>query len=203
MAIKNGKLQVLYSGQKILVSGTSSFIAKLPNKLFTQVKVDEKQMDFNMYFDGQKLTLYSKNNKFYVSVSAPGTLKDLVLNTFAEKGIQLPLQDLFLWGTDASSKDAITSAVTIAEATLDGKPCTHYAYRQEDVDWQIWVQEGDKPLPLQLVITTTSETSQPQYSARLDWDLNPDILDATFMFVPPEDAHAIDFMPSSDGNEKN
>ncbi|WP_319524961.1 DUF2092 domain-containing protein [uncultured Desulfosarcina sp.] len=195
--------EVLLSGQKILVSGTSSMTVKLPDKLYTQVKVDEKQRDFAMYFDGQTLTLYGRNNQFYVSTPAPGTLKDLALKTFVEKGIEIPLQDLFLWGTDEADQDVITTAVTIAETTLDDKPCTHYAYRQADVDWQIWIQAGKQPLPLQLVITTTTESSQPQYAARLRWNLKPTLSEDLFVFTPPKGAHAIDFMPSPKHQKEN
>ena len=175
---------------------------KLPDKLLTEVTIPEKSKDFAMYFDGDTLTLYGKNNNFYVSEPAPGTLKDLVFKTFAEKGIELPLQDLFLWGTDASSDDTVTAAYVIGKTALDNKPCTHYAYRQADVDWQIWIKEGNRPLPLQLVITTTTDSSQPQYSARLRWDLTPPVTEDMFVFTPPQGAHAIDFLPTSAGSQE-
>lgn len=190
--------EVLESGQKILTGGTSSMTVKFPDKLFSKVDLDEKDRSFAMYFDGREFTLYGAVRKFYATVSAPGTLKDLVQKTFTEKGIELPLQDLFIWGTDAADKDAITTAIIIGETTLDGKPCTHYAYRQEGVDWQLWIQDGEQPLPLQLVITTTSDSSQPQYSARLGWNLNPVMDDDLFVFTPPEGAFSIGFLPAAE-----
>ncbi len=192
--------EVLVSGQKILVSGQSALKVKVPDKLYSKVSVDEKERNFAMYFDGQDFTLYGETHNFYATVSAPGTLKDLAEKTFVEKGIELPLQDLFLWGTNAADQDAITSALIIGNAVLDGNACTHYAYRQEGVDWQLWIQKGEQSLPLQVVITTTSDDSLPQYAARLNWDLEPDVDDALFSFTPPKGAHPIDFLPVAKKN---
>jgi len=188
--------EVLTTGQKILVSGKSTLTVKFPDRLFSHVSIDEKERSFSMYYDGKKLSLYGESSKFYTSIPAPASLKELVVNTFAEKGIELPLQDLFLWGTDISKNNEITSALVIGKSTIDGAVCTHYAYRQDGVDWQIWIKDGEQPLPLQLVITTTSDVSQPQYSARIQWNLTPSAPDSLFAFTPPQDAHSIEFFPS-------
>ena len=39
---------------------------------------------------------------------------------------------------------------------IGGFECDHLAFRNPRVDWQIWVQKGDEPLPLKYVITTKS-----------------------------------------------
>lgn len=192
--------EVLITGQKVLISGESTTLVRLPNKYLAKVKIDEQKKDFEVYFDGENFTLYGKNNQFYVTSPAPGTVGDLVLKTFAEKGIELPLQDIFLWGTSPSDKAALKSAFGVGKATIDGKPCTHFAYRQKGVDWQVWITDGEKPLPLQVVITTTSDVSQPQYSARISWDLNPSVSDDMFTFTTPKGARAIGFMPAEKAN---
>ena len=188
--------EVLVTGQKVLVSGESTTLIRLPDKYLAKVKIDEQKKDFEVYFDGSNFTLYGKNNQFYVTAPVPGTVKDLVFKTFAEKGIELPLQDIFLWGTSPSDKEALKSAFRVGTTTMDGKPCTHYAYSQEGVDWQVWIADGETPLPLQVVITTTSDTSQPQYTDRISWNLNPSVSDDLFAFTPPNGAHAIEFMPA-------
>ena len=42
-----------------------------------------------------------------------------------------------------------------------GTTCEQYAFRQDGVDWQIWIQNGDYPLPRKLVITTTTDEARP------------------------------------------
>lgn len=186
--------EVLTTGQKVLINGESTTLIRLPDKYLAKVKVDEKNKDFEVYFDGQDFTLYGKNHQFYVTTSAPGTVADLVFKTFVEKGIELPLQDIFLWGTSESDKEALISAFKVGTTVMDGKACTHYAYRHEGVDWQVWIQDGEQSLPLQIAITTTSDASQPQYAAHIKWDLNPSVPDEAFTFNPPEGARAISFM---------
>ena len=60
-----------------------------------------------------------------------------------------------------------------------------------DVDWQLWIERSETPVPRKLVITTTTEKAQPQYVAKLTWNLTPQLDDTLFTFVPPADAHKI------------
>ena len=66
-----------------------------------------------------------------------------------------------------------------------------YAFREDGVDWQLWIQDGDAPLPLKFVITTTDEPSQPQHVAVLKWNTSPKFDDANFAFTPPPNAMKI------------
>jgi hypothetical protein len=55
------------------------------------------------------------------------------------------------------------------------------------VDWQIWVQDGDKPVPCKLVITSKKMKGEPQFEARFSkWDGAPNLTADTFVFKPPE-----------------
>ena len=62
-------------------------------------------------------------------------------------------------------------------------------------DFQIWIQQGDRPLPRKLVITSRDVVNAPQFTVLIDaWDQTPDLDDDLFHFDPPEDAMVIDFM---------
>jgi hypothetical protein len=82
-------------------------------------------------------------------------------------------------------------------STIKGAPCAHYAFRQPDVDWEIWIEEGQAPVPRKLVITTTSEKTQPQHTAVMSWTLGARLDDQMFAFTPPPDAQRIDFAVGS------
>jgi hypothetical protein len=66
--------------------------------------------------------------------------------------------------------------------------CGHYAFRQAGLDWQVWIQMGDYPLPRKLVLTTMTDEARPQYTATMTWNLAPSFNDAAFTFVAPKDA---------------
>ena len=49
--------------------------------------------------------------------------------------------------------------------------CNHYALRQGNFDWQIWITAGSKPLPRKLVITNRGDEARPQSVSLIDWDM--------------------------------
>ena len=51
--------------------------------------------------------------------------------------MQLPLSDLFLWGTPAAPVDKIESAMNAGQDFVGDDLCDHYAFRQAKADWQI------------------------------------------------------------------
>ena len=105
--------------------------------------------------------------------------------------MQLPLEDLFQWGGPQSKDTDIKSAMFIGPSNVDGVSCGHYAFRQEGLDWQVWIQLGDFPLPRRLVLTTMTDEARPQYVATYTWNLAPSFNDAAFTFVPPAGAGKI------------
>lgn len=76
----------------------------------------------------------------------------------------------------------------VGPSQIDGVTCGHYAFRQEGLDWQVWIQFGDYPLPRKLVLTTLTDEARPQYVATFNWNLAPAFNDAAFTFVPPKGA---------------
>jgi hypothetical protein len=68
------------------------------------------------------------------------------------------------------------------------------------VDWQIWIEDGDKPLPKKFVITTKWMTGAPQFTVLVkSWNLSPKLTEDLFTFVPPKGAQRIDFIRLSRG----
>ena len=52
---------------------------------------------------------------------------------------------------------ALKSAYEVGTATIDGVPTDHFAFREGDVDWEVWIQKGDQPLPRKLVIVDRTD----------------------------------------------
>jgi len=177
------------SGQKLQFPGTVQYQVRPPTGMKLTVKTDRKEREF--FYDGKTFTVYGPKNKYYASVDAPPTLHGLIEVARDQYGIELPLPDLFLWGTPDAPTSALTGARFIGPARIDGTVTEQYAFRQDGVDWQLWLEQGDKPLPRRLVITTTDDPAQPQYAADLTWNTNATFKDSAFTFVPPKDAARI------------
>ena len=182
---------VLQDGQKVQMAGAVRYKVKEPNRLFAEVKSDRRHREF--FYDGKDFTLWSPILKFYATVPGENaTLRDLGIRLAQQHDVELPLLDLFLWGTQYADKSALTSAIDIGPTTVDGHAVEQFAYRQPGSDWQVWIDAATH-LPRKLVITSMDDPERPQYTAHLRWDANARYDDATFRFKPPAGATKIDF----------
>jgi hypothetical protein len=183
--------EVLQDGQVATFAGTADLLVETPNRMRADITNDRKARMF--FYDGRTFTLFAPRMAYYATVPVPGTLLQLA-NTIEEKyGIEFPLVDLILWGTDQSTIDQIRAARDLGPSTIEGTSCQHYAFRQEGLDWQLWLQLGPNPLPRKLVLTTLTDEARPRYTSVFRWDLAPAYNEETFTFVPPENARKIDF----------
>jgi len=189
------KDEVLDSGQKIQFSGTVDIHARLPDRLRLDVTSDRKQRQ--IYYDGKSVTQFAPRVGYYASVEAPGTIRETLTVAADKYDLEVPLADLFFWGTDQSGVDDIKSAIDLGPSRIDGVECEHYAFRQVGVDWQLWIESGKTPLPRKLVITTLDEPSQPQYATVLHWDLKSGGDSRMYAFVPPKGARKIVMAPEA------
>ena len=77
------------------------------------------------------------------------------------------------------------------------------ALSQEDIDWQIWIEEGERLLPRKLTITYKKLPGSPQYTAVLsDWNFSVSLEDGEFIFNPPADAERIEFLTTRQPSKK-
>jgi hypothetical protein len=181
---------VTNDGQRIELDGTAAYKVRRPNAFVISVETDEKKRRF--FYDGKTFTIYAPKLGYYASTSAPATILatlDLVADKF---GIVLPIEDLFRWNDPSQrSKDPLDAAMYVGTTTIDGTPTEQWAFRQGKMDWQVWIQTGAQPLPRKLVIIDRSDPSQPGYSAKLTWKVNPALTNDDFAFRPDKDAKSI------------
>jgi hypothetical protein len=180
---------VLDDGEIITDTRSSTLLAVSPNLLRAELKGDDRNTF--LFYDGKNFTVYGKLLNYYATVPAPPTTAKLVDQIYSEYGIEIPLVDLFKWGNDEAAIKKITSAIDVGPSSVGGITCEHYAFRQEGLDWQIWIQLGDFPLPKKFVIRTLTDDARPQHTSTLTWNLTPSYNDATFTFDPPQGAERI------------
>ncbi len=187
---------VLESGLKIKTLGKSQMKVDGKNRLYAFVDSDAQTREY--FYNGKRLTQYSPPLKYYTTVDAPDNISDTLHQIEKYYGLQLPMEDLFLFGRDQAQLDSIKEALYIGPSVVDGKVCDHMAFRQDGVDWQLWVARSGNPLPCKLVITTTDDTSRPEYSAVYSWNLKPTFKAANFTFTPGKGDTSIPFKKISE-----
>lgn len=180
---------VLDNDQKVQFNGTMDYKVRQPNAFAISSVTDRKVRQY--YFDGRNFTVFSPRMGFYSTVSAPPTIRELFNVVYEKYGIEFPLEDLFRWGSPDNRYNDVTAAVLVGYAKIDGKAADQFAFREGNADWQVWIQRGDKPLPLKLVIVDTSDETMPEFIAQLHWNTSTTFPDEIFTFRPLGDAKEI------------
>ena len=186
-----GSLDVVTNdGQRIQLDGTTTYKVRKPNGFVVDYNSDIKSRRF--IYDGKTFTVYSPKLGYYATAPAPATNKEVLDTIYDKFGISLPLEDLFRWNDGAEDRiKSLRSAYKVGTATIDGAETDHYAFREDDVDWEVWIQQGDQPFPRKLVIVDRTDPARPTFISRLSWMLNPAFTDADFTFVPDANAKKI------------
>lgn len=182
---------VLDDGEKVQYAGVTELLVQVPNRMRAEVLSDAQH---RMYlYDGKTFTLFAQRVGYYATVPAPPTIGELADRLDEKYDIEVPLVDLFRWGGLRSGATDIKAAADIGPSLVEGTTCEHYVFRQPGLDWQIWIQQGDYPLPRKLVLTTLTDEARPQHTSVYNWNLAPSFNDAAFTFDPPSDARKIVF----------
>jgi len=185
--------RVLADGQKLQHTATATMDVERPNKL--HARMWSARAERELIYDGKSVTLWTPAQKYYSTVPFEGTLGELASRLEDRYAVEIPLSDLFVWGTPAAPLDKIESAMNAGQDFIDEELCDHYAFRQGQIDWQIWITTGSKPLPRKIVITNRADDARPQSVSLLDWNLKPTFTDAVFKFTPPKGATRVEIVP--------
>lgn len=155
-----------------------------------------------MVFDGKTLTLLGKDANVYTQVEIPGTLDHLVDELRDTYHRPVPGADLLLSNVYDELMREVTDVKDLGSGVIGGTECDHLAFRTKEVDWQIWIAQGEKPYPCRYVITSHGVDQGPQYSIQIsDWKTGPDVAADDFVFKAPDGARKIDVKELADFDE--
>lgn len=178
------------AGQKLQFSSAGTLVVERPGHL--HARRQGPLADIELIFDGQTLTVHGKRENVFAQIAVPGTADNALAELRLETGLDAPAGDLFAADPYAALMTEVTSGTYRGTAYVQGTECHHLAFRAAQVDWQLWVQTGDQPLPLKYVITSKWITGAPQYTVRLrNWDTAPTLQTDQFSFAAPEGARKL------------
>ena len=184
---------VLDSGQKLTLSAASDVSVRRPNKLRSDRR--GQAADVSFFYDGKTLTIYGKKADLYAQAPAPATLDRAIDFARDRLDIEAPGADLLYSEPYEILTEDSVSGIRVGTAVVDGVSCEHLAFRGNQTDFQIWIEEGARPLPRKYVITTRDVKSFPEFTVELhDWNTTAELPDAVFEFVPPATSRRIDFL---------
>ncbi len=144
-------------------------------------------------FDGKEITIFKPDDNVYTQIEKPGTVDDFLVYLVRDLQVPLPLARMLHTGFPQQIEKKATAISFVEEDTLFDVVTDHLAIRSEDVDMQLWVAQGDEPLPRRIIVLTYKNApGQPQFRGDFtEWSLAPKIAADSFTFTPPADAEQI------------
>jgi hypothetical protein len=184
---------LLSTGQKLQHGEVIAVAVQRPDRL--RVDVTGERRNLQLIYDGKRISLLDMDRNFYAQTVAPTTIDAALHHAFDNFGIRVPLSDLLYTNSYAVLSENVESGFYVGKSQVRGVKTDHLAFRTDEVDWQIWIEDSRTPLPRKVVITLKWMTAAPQYTVWLSWDLSPKLPDNFYTFVPPANARKIDFLP--------
>jgi hypothetical protein len=186
--------------QKIQFTSSGQVLLNRPDKL--RVTRTGGYTDVELVFDGKTVTLLGKNVNAFAQTDASGTVDQLIDRIRDESNISMPGADLLLSRVYDELTSDVVDAKHIGQGVIDGVDCEHLAFRGAEVDWQLWVETGARPIPRKYVITSKHVTGAPQYTLRIkDWKTDAPASADAFVFKAPADAKKVEFVALHDVDE--
>jgi hypothetical protein len=188
--------QVYPGGKKLQYGLDLEVMARRPDKLRINGRGDLENQDF--FYDGMTITMYNKDKNLFAIAPMPPTIDEALAKAHQDFDLEVALADLVCSNAYELMTKDVRHNLYVGLHRVNGAPCHHLAFDMDNMQWQIWVEAGDKPLPRKLLITQTKLLGSPQWTAYLsDWNFSPQLADSLFTFTPPEGAHQIEFLPPS------
>ena len=183
--------ELLDSGQKIQLSSTRRIAVRRPDRVSAETVGD--LLNERVRYDGSTLTVLDIQQNVYSAIQVPDNIDEALDYVAQRYGLTMPLADLLVSDPYEDVIGGVQFGQYIGLHDVQGVKCHHLAFRQEGLDWQIWVEDGARPLPRKLVITYKAAPGQPQYVAFLgEWNLSPQLPDSAFTLEIPEGVERID-----------
>jgi hypothetical protein len=181
------------SGQKIEFGEMRKVTLSRPDRL----RVEGERSDgakMLTVFTGKEIVLIDSASNVYANEPQPGGLDDSIVHFVRDLGMKLPLAMLLVSQLPTELKNRVRSVDYVEKTKINGVASHHLAARSDTVDFQVWVADGEQPLPQRVVITYKKAKGEPQFRADLsEWNLAPAITDATFAAKPPDGAQKVAF----------
>jgi hypothetical protein len=181
--------QQIDNGQIVQFSHRSDLLVKIPDKL--RLEITDGLSSRSVIYNGKAFTLYDGRSNYYTTQPAPPTIDQFVTQLEESYGTQLPLADLFKWKGSPDQLAALQSGIYIGSENVAGEICEHYAFRQADIDWQIWVRAGTEPYPCQTVIIRRDDSERPRHTINYAWQKTLTDDPSRFDFAIPPGARPV------------
>jgi hypothetical protein len=189
--------QVELSGVKIKRAVTQEIVLRRPDSLYFRSSRDDGKVREGHY-DGKALTIVPEGGGAYARIDAAGgtdAMLDLIQSDYQ---VNVPVADLLYGDLYGRVKNYLLSGVYLGPRTVGGEVLDQLSFETTGADWQLWLEQGDRPLPRRLVVTFVNAPGEPEYLTVIkEWTLDQDPDAGLFRFDPPAEWRRIEILKIS------
>ena len=175
---------LLTSGQRIQYARSVEASVRRPDRMRAESVGDTD--DRQLVYDGKTITLLDRTKNFYTTIAAPPELDAALEHATQAFNLRAPLADLISTKSYEYLTEGALSGFYVGLSKVQGVPCHHLAFRQKDIDWQIWVEDGPTPLPRKFLITDKKAQGLQFTAVFTKWNTSPQFEEGLFTFVAPK-----------------
>jgi hypothetical protein len=182
------------------IADTYSVAMQRPNRMALVLKDNTNAV--SVVCDGSRIFTYVGAPNHIESGPAPASLADIkgdVIHKHTEHLDPLDyLRPLVDYGRPDILADGAATAKSAGAECVDGFSCSHIRFSGQGCVWQVWVEEGARPIVHKLECDVSASavksfTADPQMAGAAiamiaryrNWKLNPELPAETFKFTPP------------------
>ena len=186
--------EILLTGEMIQYRRSLQIAVRRPDRLRIEEVGDRGRR--RLIYDGQTVTLVDFTSGTYAVADAPATL-DEALDLFTGRyGLVLPGSDFAYSDPYAALTENAVQGVYLGVSEAYDVPLHHLAFRQDDLDWQLWLPEKMPLLPARLLIVSKADEGHPRMAVEMtNWRLAPYAPEVLFTFNPPDGLLKIEMLP--------
>jgi hypothetical protein len=176
-------------GEKVKLNVNRNVTFKSPDRMYFKTTGDR---DLEAFYNGKNLILVSHKEKVWGQLPAPPTVAETIDKIKENYGMPLPVADLL--GLDAKGKlrNPANPGEIEKKETIGGVECNVLAFKNADVDWEVWIPVSGDPLPKKFHAKYKTAKGQPESLFEFsNWNLTPQITDDTFVAKVPDDYEGI------------
>jgi hypothetical protein len=186
---------LLTSGQRIQYARGVEASVRRPDRFRAESVGDSDNRQ--IIYDGKTITLMDRSKNFYTTIPAPPELDAALEHGVQAFNLRAPLADLIYTKAYEYLTEGALSGFYVGLSKVQGVSCHHLAFRDKDIDWQIWIEDSQTPVPRKFLITDKTAQGLQFTAVFTKWNTSAQLEDGLFTFVAPEKAEKIDILPAA------
>lgn len=181
------KIETHYSTSHVSMQGPDKMVYKrLGNK-----------GKYGFWFNGSYASLYSYNENNYVTLETPGNIIEMMDDLHTRFDFQFPAADFFYPSFTDDILADFNTLEYLGKTQVDGEDCFYLRATNEHMHFQLWISSSSLNLPKRFIIIQKGKQNLRFESVLKDWEVNPNLPNTIFEFLPPPKARLIDIMEKS------